>query len=96
MNKARIQKIGDNSVSYHLPEDHPLNIDLRPITREFFIPPGGGYVREYDLDKRFPQVCQYLDRRGQTLSAANTEELLALVRTEHHRALSYKRRHDTH
>lgn len=47
------------------------------ITREFWIPCSGGYVREGDS-----QVCELLAHRGNTLQASDGEGLLKLIRTE--------------
>ena len=95
MTRARIRKTPHKSVTYHLPEGHHLNLSFGPANREFFVPQDGGWVREYRQNHQFSQVCERLERYGNTLSANSTEELLPLVRTEHRRALSHKRRQDS-
>ena len=91
MNKARIQTTPHNSVTYHLPEGHALNPSLGPVNREFFIPKNGGTIRESCGNHQFTQVCQRLERYGNTLTANSTHDLLPLIRTQHRRALAYKR-----
>jgi len=49
-----------------------------PMCQEYSIPTNGGYVR--DGDGR--QVCYSLASRGDTLTAATPQELLALIRRE--------------
>lgn len=55
------------------------------IRREFMVPAGGGYVREWDeLRKNWRQVCDRLASRGNTLHTRNGEldNLLAIIRSE--------------
>ena len=54
-----------------------------PMTRVFWIPACGGYVREgehHTADDR--QVCNGLERKGNTLRADNGDELLSIIRRE--------------
>ena len=58
-----------------------------PVVRQFWVPPGGGYVRE--VDAQHPgvlgqQVCVKLANRGSTLSA-DRKGLLGLIRREYRR-----------
>jgi len=62
------------------------------VTREFFVPNGGGYVREHDAAGRYPQVCELLSSRGNTLQAGSPQALLELVRREWRRGREAGRR----
>ena len=58
--------------------------------REFWVPSGGGYVREVDTKRPGTlgaQVCERLESRGNTLSATR-ETLLDLIRREYRRAMT--------
>ena len=57
---------------------------------DYFVPNGGGYVRINDAAQRFPQVCELLSDRGNTLTAT-PDTLLALIRTERSRQLAAER-----
>ncbi len=53
------------------------------ITREFFIPTKGGYVREYTSNiYDTPQVCAGLSKYGNTLHCNDGQHLLETVRKE--------------
>ena len=55
------------------------------ITRKFMVPAGGGYIREWDADrKEWRQVCDGLSSRGNTLHTNNgdIDNLLAIIRRE--------------
>ena len=53
------------------------------VTRTFFCPTNGGYVREQDSRGQYPQVCDGLSRRGNTLDCASRAELPAMIRREY-------------
>lgn len=79
MTRTTITKTADNEVT--LTAIDPWADE--PITRVFWIPTSGGYVREGDrhiADDR--QVCNGLDRKGSTLMADDGDELLSIIRTE--------------
>ncbi|HUZ75482.1 MAG TPA: hypothetical protein VNE67_17235 [Acetobacteraceae bacterium] len=62
--------------------------------RQFWVPPGGGYVRETDDEHPGTlgqQVCDLLSSRGPTLWTS-PDGLIALIRLEYRRALSAERR----
>lgn len=55
------------------------------ITREFMVPAGGGYIREWDAKRKdWQQVCDGLSNRGNTLHTHNGSmaNLLAIIRYE--------------
>lgn len=55
------------------------------IRREFMVPAGGGYVREWDASrKEWRQVCENLSTRGNTLHTHNgsMDHLIAIIRSE--------------
>lgn len=53
------------------------------ITREFFCPTNGGYVREWDEKRLFPQVCHGLGRTGNTLVSPTLSHLAGIIRLEY-------------
>lgn len=55
--------------------EHPMTGE--EITRVFWVPTNGGYVREGDT-----QVCEGLSDRGYTLEATDGADLLAVIRAE--------------
>lgn len=71
MTKTMIRKISDFTVA--LSYDDKFSGER--VTREFWIPRCGGYVREGDQ-----QVCVGLDCRGNTLSADDGVALLLTIR----------------
>lgn len=52
------------------------------ITREFFCPADGGYVRESDEKRLYPQVCDKLASRGATLRSPSRAALVDIIRRE--------------
>ena len=56
------------------------NIYGERITRTFYCPIDGGYVRETNNNK---QVCEKLDNRGATLTADSRAGLIDVVRREY-------------
>lgn len=70
------------------------NPEGETIVREFWVPPGGGYVREIDEDHPGTlgsQVCNRLGIRGPTLSATRAT-LAAVIRTEYQRSMRFQDR----
>jgi hypothetical protein len=61
-------------------------------TTIYFVPTKGGYVRERDYAGRFPQVCERLSTRGNTLWSTR-DALPGLIRRELQRAKAYEARH---
>jgi hypothetical protein len=55
----------------------------RRVTRVFWAPSQGGYVREYDKNSCSSQVCERLSSTGVTLSVTREEKLLDLIRKEY-------------
>ena len=53
------------------------------VTRTFFCPTGGGYVREQDSRQQYPQVCDRLSSRGSTLTCKSRDNLIDLIRHEY-------------
>lgn len=79
MTRTTITKTADNEVT--LKAIDPWTDE--PTTRVFWIPRGGGYVREgehHTADDR--QVCNGLERKGNTLRADDGDELLSIIRSE--------------
>jgi len=66
-----------DSTSYDMAESR--------VRREFMVPAGGGYVREWDAYRReWVQVCDRLANRGNTLYVRDggITNLLAVIRRE--------------
>jgi hypothetical protein len=61
------------------------------ITREFFAPSEGGYVREND-GQQYPQVCEELASMGNTLKWRPGHPLMDLIRREYRRMRAGERR----
>ena len=90
-NRRRIWKTESGTVCLREPDEYG-----RPIVREFWVPPGGGYVRE--IDARHPgtlgaQVCAHLSSRGYMLSSS-PEGLLDLIRREQRRWCAAERQQE--
>lgn len=52
------------------------------VTRTFFCPDDGGYVREY-RNGDWKQVCVRLNYMGSTLRCSSRDKLLTLIRREY-------------
>lgn len=79
MTRTTIRKTSDQTVT--LTAADPFTGD--PVEREFWIPMSGGYVREgvrHSTDDK--QVCVNLSSRGNTLTAADGDDLLRVIRKE--------------
>jgi hypothetical protein len=77
-------KIEGNTVVLSYDGQDWLGNDTR-ITREFMIPAGGAYVREWHPDrKEWRQVCEGLATRGNALHShtGDLNHLLAIIRRE--------------
>jgi len=64
------------------------------VIREFWVPPGGGYVREIDNIRPGTlgrQVCRFLEHRGSTLSC-DEDRLLHVIRREYRRSIAANQR----
>lgn len=84
--KARIYLENQNYPNYvTVEEDNPQaewgGVPAR-ISTIYFCPCSGGYVRIYDADHRYPQVCDGLFRTGSTLYCSDPDRLIDLVRRE--------------
>lgn len=53
------------------------------VTRRFFCPTDGGYVRESDAMHTYPQVCERLANTGSTLMCSSRDQLINLIRREY-------------
>lgn len=51
------------------------------VTRTFFCPASGGYIRESVRD--YPQVCDQLAHSGSTLYAESGNDLIKIIRREY-------------
>jgi hypothetical protein len=76
---ARTQITTDDYGYVTISYDHYYTGDR--VTRTFFCPPDGGYVRE-SCDG-YPQVCERLASMGNTLLAGSRETLPKLIRREY-------------
>lgn len=79
--KTTIKQTGDHEVT--LTAIDPITDE--PISRVFWTPTSGGYIREganHTADDK--QVCAALGGRGNTLTAGNIDDLLATIRREWH------------
>jgi hypothetical protein len=64
------------------------------MVREFWVPEGGGYVREISTNRPGTlglQVCEWLAHSGNTLTSSR-DGLLALIRAEYRRAVAATQR----
>jgi len=53
------------------------------VTREFSVPPNGGYIREHLGNGRTTQPCEKLATRGNTLMASSRTALADVIRREY-------------
>ncbi len=83
MTRTIIRKISARVVS--LQAENPQTGEVE--TREFWVPVGGGAVREGEK-----QVCDGLALRGATLQAGGPDDLLPLIRREWRRARAAEKR----
>ena len=85
--KAVIRQTGTNEVT--LQQDSPWGGPRETI--KYYVPHGGGYVRQRSRSGNDPQVCEMLANSGSTLEA-KPDTLLALIRAENKRAVAYERK----
>jgi hypothetical protein len=77
--KTTIIKTGRNTVA--LNGIDPVSGER--VSRLFWVPTGGGYVREGALhNSSDPQVCAGLSRKGNCLFADDGDDLLRVIRRE--------------
>ena len=77
-------KIDGNIVALSY-DEQDWNGNTTRITREFKVPAGGGYIREWDAERKdWWQVCDGLASLGNTLHTHNgdLDNLLAIIRRE--------------
>lgn len=65
------------------------------VTRTFFCPVNGGYVKEQDKQQQYPQVCERLSSRGNTLECSSRDKLLDLIRREYRAMRRAEKREDS-